>query len=349
MSGDTIAAVIPLYNKQRFITRAIASVLSQSRPVDEIIVVDDASTDGSLDRIKAFADPRLKVLHRAEPGAGGYAARNLAIRSASSRWIAFLDADDTWKSDFVEEISRLISEAPETTGCLFTGHEKVWSNGRIVRDIYSLRHASAAVRPSSFEGFLSDWVNLGSAPIWTSACTIRRDVLLAAGLFPEGRCRRGGDKDTWLRTMMHTNALSSPRPLATYYTVTENQVTRQETFNTRPCLLATVEGLLRDATGKRRTLLKRLYNLEVFDYALMVGPRERVSAEVYRGFFVTTNPARYVALLALTYLPAPVANLLRTLILRGRSLTRRLRTARAALIPPHQPIARRSRPANSDQ
>jgi succinoglycan biosynthesis protein ExoO len=327
MTKDTIAAVIPLYNKERFVSRAIASVLSQTRPVDEIIIVDDASTDGSLDKIKAFADPRLRVLHRTEPGPGGYAARNLAIRSATSRWIAFLDADDAWKDDFLEEISRLISEAAEETGCLFTGHEKVWSNGRVVRDAHSVRRPSGGLRLSSFEDFLCDWVDVGSAPIWTSACVIRRDVLVAAGLFPEGRCRRGGDKDTWLRTMAHTNALSSPRALATYYTVTENQVTRQETFNTRPCLLATVEQLLADATGRRRTLLKRLFNLEVFDYALMVGPRERMSPDAYRGFFVAANPSRYVALLALTHLPAPAANRLRTLILRGRSLARGLRAA----------------------
>ena len=54
MTNSTIATVIPLYNKEPYIARAIASVLAQTRPVDEIIVVDDASTDGSLERIKAF-------------------------------------------------------------------------------------------------------------------------------------------------------------------------------------------------------------------------------------------------------------------------------------------------------
>ena len=84
MTSDTIAAVIPLHNKERFVARALESVLAQTRPVDEIIVVDDASTDGSLDKVNAFSDSRLKLLHRTDPGPGGYAARNLAIRSASS-------------------------------------------------------------------------------------------------------------------------------------------------------------------------------------------------------------------------------------------------------------------------
>jgi hypothetical protein len=325
MSANTISAVIPLYNKERFVTRAIASVLAQTGQVDEIIVVDDSSSDNSLDKVRAFTDPRLKVLSRAEPGPGGYAARNVAIHAATSRWIAFLDADDSWKDDFVAEVRKLISDAPETTGCIFTGYEKVWSSGRVVRDIHSMRRARLPPKSLDFEDFLSEWIALGSAPIWTSACVIRRDVLLAAGLFPEHRCRRGGDKDTWLRTLAITDALSTPRPLATYYTVTENQVTRQETFNIRPCLLATVEELVSQTRGRRRRLLKCLFNLEIFEYSLMVGPRERVSADVYRGYFISLNPFRYVALLALAYLPGPLPSVLRSLLLRGRSLARRLR------------------------
>lgn len=325
MTKNTIAAVIPLHNKERFVMRAIDSVLAQTRPVDEIIIVDDASTDGSLDKIKAFADPRLKLLHRAEPGPGGYAARNLAIRAATSRWIAFLDADDSWKDEFIAEISGLIARAPDTTGCVFTGYEKVWTGDRVVRDRYSLGSERLGIRSLDFDSFVSTWIELGMSPIWTSACAIRRDVLLEAGLFPERLCRLGGDKDTWLRTMAHTDALSSPRPSATYHTVTENQVTRRETFNHRPCLIASVEEMLPGAAGKRRVLLMRLLNLEAFEQALMVGTREHMSAEVYRGFFVRLNPVRYVLLLGLTYLPAPLRNFLRTAILRSRSLHRKVR------------------------
>src|SRR5436189_112278 len=62
MTISTVATVIPLYNKEPYIARAIASVLAQTRPVDEIIIVDDASTDGSLERIKAFQDSRIRVI-----------------------------------------------------------------------------------------------------------------------------------------------------------------------------------------------------------------------------------------------------------------------------------------------
>src|SRR5262249_42510138 len=95
MATNTIAAVIPLYNKEPYVARAIASVLAQTRCVDEIVIVDDASTDGSLERVRAFEDPRIRVLRRMDPRQRGLpATRSLGIQSATSRWIALLDADD---------------------------------------------------------------------------------------------------------------------------------------------------------------------------------------------------------------------------------------------------------------
>src|SRR5437879_11708497 len=112
MTTSTIATVIPLYNKEPYIARAITSVLAQTRPVDEIIVVDDASTDGSLERIKAFQDSRIRVLRRTDPRQRGLpATRNLGIRSATSRWIALLDADDRWHEDFIESSNKLLAQA----------------------------------------------------------------------------------------------------------------------------------------------------------------------------------------------------------------------------------------------
>ena len=67
MTTNTIAAVIPLYNKEPYIGRAITSVLAQTRPVDEIIVVDDASTDRSLERLCAGADRSFAFAARGHP------------------------------------------------------------------------------------------------------------------------------------------------------------------------------------------------------------------------------------------------------------------------------------------
>ena len=139
MTINTIAAVIPLYNKEPYVARAIASVLAQTRPVEEIIVVDDASTDGSLEQIKAFQDPRIRILRRTDPRQRGPSeTRNLGILSATSRWIALLDADDRWHENFIEESERLMAQASERVAFLFTGWERISPDGVVARDAYSL-------------------------------------------------------------------------------------------------------------------------------------------------------------------------------------------------------------------
>jgi succinoglycan biosynthesis protein ExoO len=321
--SESIAAVIPVYNKESFVARAIDSVLAQGRPVDEIIVVNDASTDHSLERVLEFKDARIKLLQRTEAGPGGYAARNLAIRHATSRWIAFLDADDTWRDDFIEQIDQLIAQASDRIGCVFTGYENIWPGGLVERDRYSLRHKKEQYTVLNFEGFISAWLDIHGCPILTSASAFRRDVLLQAGLFPEQRCSRGGDKDLWLRALALADALSSPRICATYYRQTENQVTQSGTTNVRHCLCGTLEKMIHSSSGARRMLFMRLFNHEVFDYARSAGQSERVSPAIYRGFFVSLNPLRYLVLVALTYLPVSLQKVVRQIWLGFSTVVQR--------------------------
>src|SRR5262249_28714542 len=166
MAINTIAAVIPLYNKEPYVARAIGSILAQTKPVDEIIIVDDASTDGSLERLKAFQDSRIRVLRRTDPQQRGLpATRNLGIRSAASRWIALLDADDRWHEDFIEENEKLIAQASDRTGFLFTGWETVWADGHATRDAYSARRDREGFARLDLHDFISTWLHLGACPL----------------------------------------------------------------------------------------------------------------------------------------------------------------------------------------
>ena len=88
MTTNTFAALIPLYNKEPYVARAIASVLAQTRPVDEIIIVDDASTDSSIQQVMAFRDPRLRLLKRTDPK-----QRGLPANSQSRNWICYITLD----------------------------------------------------------------------------------------------------------------------------------------------------------------------------------------------------------------------------------------------------------------
>jgi glycosyltransferase involved in cell wall biosynthesis len=315
MTADTFAVVIPLYNKEPYVARAITSVLAQTRPVDEIIVVDDASTDGSADQVMAFQDPRLRLLRRTDPKQRSLpATRNVGIRSATSRWIALLDADDGWHRDYIEEIEKLLTQATDCTGMLFTGFENIWSGGVVTRDSYSASCDGQRFTHLSLDRFVSTWLHLGNCPVIPSGVVLRRDMLFEAGLFQE-RCRRGEDKEMWLRLLSIADALASPRVCSSYYRAIPGQMQDSVTTNARHCVCATLEDMIVRASGTRRRLLKRLFNQEVFEYARAVRQRERVSPETYRGFFVSVDPQRYFILLSLSYVPVPIQQLIRRFVL----------------------------------
>jgi glycosyltransferase involved in cell wall biosynthesis len=104
------SVVLPVYNKERYVGRAIASVLAQTCSDFEILAVCDPSTDNSLAEVEAVSDPRIRVFRRPKAGVGGYAARNLGIVEAKGEWIAFLDADDEWLPGHLSSLRTLIDE-----------------------------------------------------------------------------------------------------------------------------------------------------------------------------------------------------------------------------------------------
>lgn len=93
----TVTVVMPLYNAERYVEQAIASVLAQTYADFELIVVDDGSTDESVQRVRRFRDPRLRLVMQANRGLAG--ARNTGIRHARGCYIALLDAGDAWRPD----------------------------------------------------------------------------------------------------------------------------------------------------------------------------------------------------------------------------------------------------------
>ncbi len=96
MSALTVSCVIPVYNGERFLAESLQSVMAQSHPVDEIIVVDDGSTDGTREVAGRFGG---RVTYVYQANAGPASARNRGIASASAEFIALLDADDLWRTD----------------------------------------------------------------------------------------------------------------------------------------------------------------------------------------------------------------------------------------------------------
>ncbi len=93
-----VSVIIPNYNREALITRAVNSVLAQSYSEVEVIVVDDCSTDNSIEKIKTIEDERLTLI-KLEKNSGACAARNRGIKAAKGEYISFLDSDDEWDKD----------------------------------------------------------------------------------------------------------------------------------------------------------------------------------------------------------------------------------------------------------
>src|SRR5664280_1650862 len=94
-----VSVVIPTYNRLAYLREALDSVLAQTRAADEILVVDDGSTDGTEAAISALPAP---VRYLRQQNAGPAAARNHGLREAKGDWIAFLDSDDLWVPEKLE-------------------------------------------------------------------------------------------------------------------------------------------------------------------------------------------------------------------------------------------------------
>ncbi len=178
-----VSVIIPTYNRWHTLPRAIESVLNQTRPVDEIVIVDDGSVDDTVNQL-ATRYPQLRVYH--QPQAGVSAARNLGIGKARNDWIALLDSDDEWLPHKIEKQRQILEENPELKIC---HTEEIWvRNGR-------------RVNPMKKHQKQGGWIYEQCLPLCAmspSAILFHRSVIDDVGVFDETlpACE---DYDLWLR------------------------------------------------------------------------------------------------------------------------------------------------------
>ena len=110
----SISVIIPTYNRRRTLSRSIESVLNQTIKAAEIFVIDDGSTDGTGDWVKSRY-PQIKYIYQSNNGVSN--ARNTGIRLAKSDWIAFLDSDDEWINNKLEEQVKALNKVKELKFC----------------------------------------------------------------------------------------------------------------------------------------------------------------------------------------------------------------------------------------
>ena len=209
------SVVIPLYNKEKEIKRSIDSVLRQTYSEYEIIVVNDGSKDNGPDIVQKMDDRRIRLIH--QKNAGVSAARNRGIMEARFDYVSFLDADDEWKPNYLEIITKNVHDYPNA-GIYATAYGTIDENGSFAVPVFK------GVPPGSWRGYLPSYFYsaLGPPPVWTSAVTIRKDVFDNVGMFPEGIVM-AEDKEMWERIALKYKICFTTEIGAIYYLDASNR------------------------------------------------------------------------------------------------------------------------------
>lgn len=199
------SVIIPLYNKADRVGSTLQSVLNQNFTDFEICLIDDGSTDNSLEIVNAFRDNRLKIFKQTHQGVSS--ARNRGIKEAKGRFLAFLDADDEWYSDYLTTLHQMILEHPGVK--VFGVAMDMYYRGRRMALNYALRGKKAQevsfFESSRYRTFLS-----------CSSVAISPEVFIQLGEFDK-RLSQGEDTDFWFRLGLQFRLVFHPVSKACYY------------------------------------------------------------------------------------------------------------------------------------
>ena len=195
------SVIIPLYNKEHYICKTVESVLKQSFIDYELIIVNDGSTDNSLEVVSNILDNRIRLINKINGGVSS--ARNKGINIANGQYICFLDADDTWNINYLCEMHRLINKYPQEV-CF-----AVALTGRLVK-------------LPTVEYIIDNHCKYYYLFTSSSIC-VKKDVFNVVGYFREG-IQLGEDRDMWLRIGCKYKMVYYNKELATYPRITENNL-----------------------------------------------------------------------------------------------------------------------------
>ena len=202
-----ISVVIPTYNRYEVLKRALTSVYSQIHKPKEVIIIDDGSTDETSQILKYFPD----AVYIYQENAGVSSARNLGIKKSNYEWIAFLDSDDEWHPDKLQEHLELHLDKPEL--------QMSYTDEKWVRD------AKEVKIPNKYRKYGGDIFNecLSYCIIAPSATIIHKNLLDRVGLFDESLevCE---DYDLWLRVAIENDIGLIDKKLITKYGGDEDQL-----------------------------------------------------------------------------------------------------------------------------
>lgn len=205
------SVIIPLYNKARYVAKAIGSVLSQTFNDYELVIVDDGSTDQSAEIALQIIETHENCRLINQANAGVSVARNNGVAVSDGEFLCFLDADDWWEPTFLEEMTKLIAEFPDA-GIYGTNYTIVNETKR------KTRVAKIGVDKGFEKGYINYcqvYAKTMYMPLWTGAVCIPSSVFTENQGFPQG-IKLGEDFLLWIRIALKHKVVLLNKPLSYY-------------------------------------------------------------------------------------------------------------------------------------
>jgi len=209
MIENRVSAIITAYNSGRFINDAIASVMAQTRPIDEFVVIDDGSTDDTVQVVSSYSEKGVRYIWQSNRGAS--IARNRGIQETTGEYIAFLDADDIWLEEKTQRQMDFLLSHPDIA--LVSGAKWHWNVARNERHLesQSLKKTGALRRQILINNCIGN----------PSMVIMRRSVLKEVGLF--NPCFHWGeDWELWIRFASQHKVAVLPEPVIVYRSHVDN-------------------------------------------------------------------------------------------------------------------------------
>lgn len=216
------SVIIPLYNKGIFIDNTIKSVLNQTFQDFEIIIVDDGSTDNSIEIVSAYKSDKIKLFK--QPNQGVSVARNNGVNNAKAKYIALLDADDYWYKNHLSELKKQIDLFPEAG--LFCNNYEVYYTTKYKRSAhFNFEYHEDCLLVKDF--FKASIVNCLA---WTSAVAFSKEKFNAIGGF-DPYLKTTQDLDLWIRMALKHKVSFNPKTTMSYKLYVDDSLSKNE-FNT---------------------------------------------------------------------------------------------------------------------
>ncbi len=215
--------IIPLYNKEKYIENAIKSILNQTFTDFEIVIINDCSTDNSVNIASEFLSEKVQIIHH-KKNCGLAATRNTGIKNTNSNYITFLDADDVWKPNYLEKIFHLIQNFPEAR-IFGTNYEEIWNK------TIKYPHNGSESLPVNFTGYINFFkINLKQGIYNHGSVCFHKEVFENIGFYNE-EINFSEDLDFNIRANYHYKLAYDNSVQMSYFMQTDNQITQSSLQN----------------------------------------------------------------------------------------------------------------------